>query len=456
MYQVQNRYEAYYKDYINRDVREFRLDCKILGKTISQSDIASVKIEYDLLSGAEEYTIGNLAAAKLTLVVSNKIAIYETNAIDLTISLKIVEPMFGEYWVPVNLGRFYVFDVSTTSLSRTITAYDDLYKTALENIYNSELEYPISVHKILDEICPKLGISYDSNIPNDTIERPETVTEVVYDKGKYVTVVSESNQVCLGMKLGQALMYIASYLNGNFMVDGDRCLKLITYPDSISKSLDSTKYAVPTTSLAYYNMNQIDCTVYQGNVISVGYDENSSCMVLENPFMDKARLLKILSKLNSIKYYQSKVKIKGDPTLQLGDLVEIKNIRSDGSIIDTQQIPILRMTFNYTGGCTNEIEAPCKPVAEKNINYKGTISSRVDNLESSVSNIQSTTQEIYESLGSLKTVKDNVDDMNIFIKNNTAISDEKFNRFQSILTKIEESNEAFEDEYNEIYNNKHL
>ena len=179
-------------------------------------------------------------------------------------------------------------------------------------------------------------------------------------------------------------------------------------------------------------------------------------MVLENPFMDKARLLKILSKLNSIKYYQSKVKIKGDPTLQLGDLVEIKNVRSDGSIIDTQQIPILRMTFNYTGGCTNEIEAPCKPVAEKNINYKGTISSRVDNLESSVSNIQSTTQEIYESLGSLKTVKDNVDDMDIFIKNNTAISDEKFNRFQSILTKIEESNEAFEDEYNEIYNNKHL
>ena len=459
MYQVPSQYQTYYKDYIDRDIREFKLDCRILGKTISQSEIASISIEYDLISGAEEYTIGNLAAAKLTMVISSSIQVFETNSIDLTVNLKARDKYGAEVWIPVPLGKFYVFEVSSTKLSRTITAYDDLYKTALERIYNSELEYPTTVYKILDEICPKLNILYDSNIPNETIERPEVVTETVLNNGKYEVVVSESNVVCLGMKVGQTLMYIASYLNGNFIVDGDRRLKLIKYPTGVAKRLDSTKYATPTVGLASYNMNQIDCTTYQGNVISVGYDENSSCMALENPFMDRARLLTILDELNNIKYYQSRVKLKGDPTLQLGDLIEIKHVGSDGRVLDTQQIPILRMTFSYTGGCTNEIEAPCKAETEKSINYKGTLSSRVDSLENTVTNIESdlkTNLELYDSINTLKTVKDNVDDMNTFVKNNTTISDNQLNQFRSILEKINISNDAFEDEYNEIYNNKYL
>lgn len=462
MYQVSSEFRDFYKNYIDRDIREFKLECKIIGKEISESDIASVKIEHDLISGAEEYTIGNLAAAKLTLVVSSNINVYEANEISLTVYLKVKDSKYTERWVPVPLGRFYVFEVSSTNLSRTIIAYDDLYKSALERIYNSKLEYPTTVHKILDEICPILNISYDIAIPDLTIERPEIVTEVVYDKGKYVTVKSESNQVCLGMKIGQTLMYIASYLNGNFIVDGDQKLKHIRYPRTPVKFLDHTKYAVPTIGLATYNMNQIDCTTYAGNVISVGYDENSSCMELENPFMDKGRLLTILDELNNIKYYQSKVRIKGDPRLQLGDLIEIEKVKKDGPNANTSslQIPILRMVFSYTGGCTNEIETPCKAVAEKSISYKGTISSRIDDLENNVSNIQSgiqsTTQELLESISALKTVKDNVDDMEIFIRSNTTITDSLNNQFLSIFAKIKESNEDFEDEYNKIYNNKYL
>lgn len=456
MYQVERKYEAYYKDYIDRDTREFKLSCSIMGKNVGQSSISSVNIEYDLISGAEEYTIGNLAAAKLTIVVSKDIVVYETNYIDLTVSLKARDVHGTEYWVPVPLGRFYVFEVSSTNLSRTITAYDDLYKTELERAYNSALVYPTTVHEILDEICPLLGISFDSNIPNETIERPEVVTETVLNNGKYEVVISDSNQVCLGAKVGQSLGYIASYLSGNFIVDGDRRLKLVKYPTSVTKSLDSKKYAVPTIGLASYNMNQISCTNYPGNVIHVGNDENSSSMTLENPFISRARLLNILDELNDIKYYQSKVKLKGDPTLQLGDLVEISHIGNDGSILDRQQIPILRMMFSYTGGCTNEIESPCKAISEKSINYKGTISSRIDSLESSVSSIQSTTQGIYDSLTSLKTVKDNVDDMNKFVEEHTTVSSSERNQYLSLVKKIEDSNAAFEDEYDEIYNNKYL
>ena len=81
---------------------------------------------------------------------------------------------------------------------------------------------------------------------------------------------------------------------------------------------------------------------------------------------------------------------------------------------------------------------------------------RIDGLESSVSSIQSTTQDIYDSITKLKTVKDNMDDMNTFVESNTRISTTLLNQYSSIVKKIQDSNAAFEDEYNEIYNNKYL
>lgn len=459
MYQfpIYSDYSTYYKDYIDRDVREFKLECDIA----SEAEISSINIDYDLISGAEEYTIGNLASAKLTMVVSSKVQVFETNEINLTVKLKTVTPNGIIEWVPVPLGRFYVFQTSSTKLSTTITAYDDLYKSALERIYNSGLEYPTSVHKILDEICPLLDITYDTSIPNETIERPEVVTETVYTNGKSETIKSESNQVCISMKVGQSLMYLASYLGGNFMVDGDHRLKLVTYPTTIAKSLDSTKYAPPTNDSASYDMRYIECTTYPGNIITAGFDDGIGSMALENPFMDKDRLTNILNKLNFISYKHSQVKIKGDPTLQLGDLVKIVHVSKEGIILDEQQIPILRMTFHYGGGCTNEIESPCKSVSEKAINYKGTIASRIDNLESSIDSIQSATLELYESMKALNTVRSNVDNMNLFLEQTSQYfpstpSNNETNQFKSIHTKINDSNEEFKEEYNEIYSNKYL
>ncbi len=456
------QHELYYDDYIERNSREFKLDCTIGGKKIPESDIASINIEYDLMSGAEEYTIGNLAAAKLTIVVSKNVEVFETNPIYLTVSLKARDEKGSEVWIPTNLGRFYVFDVSSTNLSKTITAYDDLYKKELEKTYESKLTYPTTVYEILNEICPLLDIDYSSSIPDETIERPEIVTETVFNNGKYEVVVSESDQVCLGMKVGQVLTCIASYVNGNFIVNGNRVLKLIKYPQEINKSLTPNKYAPPVIGLASYSMGKIDCMITQNNMISVGYDEDSSSMKLENPFMDRARLLAILDDLDKINYHQASVRIKGDPRLELGDLIEIINTNSDGGIISKQRIPILRMTFHYSGGCTNNIESPCKPIAEKTINYKGTLTSRLDNLEGTVSSMQSATQGLYDSINVLKSVKDYVDDMNKFVekqgpKNLTSeISESESKQYDAIFEKIKTSNNTFNSEYDEIYNNKYL
>ena len=243
MYQVPSQYARYYKDYIDKNVREFQLVCTINNKEIPESQISSINIDYDLLSGEEEYTIGNLASAKLTMVVSSDVLVFSTNEINLTVKLKAQDNNSNIIWIPVPIGRFHVFNVSSTNLSRTITAYDDLYKTELESEYISKLEYPQNIHDILDEICGILDISFSTAIPNHIINRPPIVNEIIKrDDGKLEIIESDSDRVCLGMTVGQALGYIASYLGGNFIVDGDARLKLINFPTSVSKSYDYTRF----------------------------------------------------------------------------------------------------------------------------------------------------------------------------------------------------------------------
>jgi hypothetical protein len=63
--------------------------------------------------------------------VSSNVNVYESQEINLTVKLKARDVYGTEIWIPVPLGRFYIFTVTSTKLSKTIVAYDDLYKVPL-------------------------------------------------------------------------------------------------------------------------------------------------------------------------------------------------------------------------------------------------------------------------------------------------------------------------------------
>lgn len=449
MYKVNSAYRAYYDEYINRDIREFKLECDLA----DIRNISSIKIDYDLASGGEEYIIGVLAAAKLTMTVSSTVKVQEGQEINLTVKLKAYDSRGLEIWIPVPLGKFYVFTVKTSTLSKTIEAYDDLYKTTLERVFVSGLEYPVSTHEVMSELCTALGVSGYTDIPNEQINRPEKVfTTVRNNNGKYEEVETDSNQVCLGMSIGEALSNIAAFLGGNFIVDGDNKIKLVKISEIVNKSYNASKYSEPVYGEAMYNMTRIACTTYPNNVIEVGFGEEASTIALENPLMDRTRLLNILYDLTLINYKQSSIKCKGDPTLQLGDLVEVTDLKGE-----TRKIPILRMGFSFTGGCTNTIEAMCKAETIKAINYKGTITSRLDTLENTVTYNSSELERINNSLEALNTIKDNVDSMNRLIDEvPTEMSLGRIQQFNTLLNQINQSDIAFENRYSAVYNSKYL
>lgn len=464
MYQVSSTYANYYKDFIDRNVRQFKLECTIKSnvdnKSIPESEIASLSIDYDLLSGAEEYTIGNLVSGKLTMKVSSNVQVFETNTITLTIKLKAIDMRQNEIWIPVPLGRFYVFSVSSTNLSKTIVAYDDLYKKELEQDFHSKLQYPTTTHQVINELCSILDIGYDSSsVPDVQISRPLVVTDKVKtSEGKYEVVKTDSNQVCFGLKVGNSLSSIATYLGGNFFVDGGLKLKFVKYPTSITKSYDFTKFAMPTYGSALYNVRNMSCTGYTEEVIEAKIDNDTgTAMVLSSPFVTQEKLTQLLNELKEISYRQAKVKVKGDPTLQVGDLIELYEISSGGVITNKVQIPILRMNFHYSGGCTNEIESPCKAEAEKTINYKGTISSRLDGLEKTVTNTSSEVEKIGNSLAYLNDIKNSLDAMNLFVNGlPLELSDGDITQYNLLMDQIKQNDKDFERDYKLVYNSKYL
>lgn len=450
MYTIKNvTHRQYYREHIEKDIREFKLECDIA----DNSNISSVKIDYDLASGGEEYIIGVLAAAKLTMVVSSKVNIQEGQEINLTVKLKAYDFNNMPIWIPIPIGKFYVFNITETTLSKKIEAYDDLYKTALEKAFDSKEAYPTTTHKVMSELCEALGVKGFTDIPNEEIKRPEKVfTTVRNNNGKYEEVETDSNKVCLGMSVGQALSNIASFLGGNFIIDGDNNIKLVKISESITKSLDSSKYTEPTYGEAIYNMTRIACTTYPNNVIETGFGEEASTMTLENPLMDRDRLMRIMHDLTLIKYQQASIRCKGDPTLQLGDLIEV--IDTKGGI---KRIPILRMTFSFTGGCTNTIEAMCKAETVKAINYKGTITTRLDTLENTVAFNGSEIEKINNSLEALDNIKYNVDSMNKLIDEvPTEMSLGRINQYNNLLNQINQSDVIFENRYSAVFNSKYL
>lgn len=461
MYKIDDAYIKPYEEYISKPGREFRLKCTVKNentvKSISQSNISLLQIDHDLVSGAEDYIVGNLAAAKLSITFDNSVDVKEGSEIILEVELKTILNTGQTYWVGIPLGSFFVFQIRKTALSQKIEAYDRLYQRKLEDKYNSSLVYPTTTHLILTEICKILGISYPLDIPNLVVNRPDVVNDLkLNDDGKYEVVETDSNQVGFGLTVGGMLSYMASYLSGNFILEGNNKLKLINlYTSGITKTYELSDYATPTVGDASYNIKCVQCTISTGEVLSYGYGEETQTMVIENPFFDSYRVSALASVITNIDYKPVNVRVKGDPTIQLGDIICLKNVPHIG----TTTFPVLKMKFSYSGGCKLEVESVCRTESEKAINYKGTVSSRVDTLETTVSKTNTEVDKLNNSIRLLNHIQRNLDSMELFIDINNStgtLSEANLTQYELLLIEIERNRTDFNEKYNLVYNHRYL
>jgi hypothetical protein len=461
VYKIDDAYIESYNEYISKPGREFRLRCTIVSGgsrySVPQSSIASLQIDNDLVSGAEDYVVGNLAAAKLTITFDNSVSIKERDKISLEVDLKTILRTGQTYWVPVPLGSYFVFQIKKAAISQKIEAYDRLYQTNLEKKYNSNLTYPTTTHLILSEICEILDIQYPSSIPNIVVNRPEVVNDLkLNDNGKYEVVETDSNQVGFGLTVGSMLSYMASYLCGNFILEGDNHLKLINlYTSKTNKYYNLSDYTTPTVGDATYDIKCVQCVISNGEVVSYGHGEEIETMVIENPFFDSYRVSELAAIVTNIDYKPVSVRVKGDPAIQLGDVICIKDVPHIG----TTTFPVLKMKFSYTGGCKLEVESVCRTKTEKAINYKGTVSSRVDTLETTVSKTNTEIDKLKNSVRLLNHMQKSMESMDLFIDVNDEIgelNEANLTQYELLLSEIRKSRSNFDEKYDLVYYHRFL
>ena len=460
MYKIDDAYIEPYNEYISNPGREFKLKCTIKNgsstSSISQSNISSLQIDHDLVSGAEDYVVGNLAAAKLTITFDNTVNVKEGSIISLEVGLKTILKTGYTHWVYVPLGSFFVFEINKTALTQRAEGYDGLYQKKLADAYRSKLEYPTSSRLILEELCTLLDVEYPSDIPNEPISRPKVVNDLkLNDDGKYEVVETSSNQVGYGLTIGAMLSYMASYYGGSFILEGNNKLKLVKVNMSnVTKAYDLNHYATPTVGDASYNIKCIKCTISAGETLVHGVGEESQTMEMENPFYDDYRLSELATAITNMSYKPVNVRIKGDPAIQLGDVICLNNAPHIGTI----KFPILKMKFSFSGGCKLEVESVCRTESEKAIKYKGTLSSRLDTLETTVSKTNTEIDKLNNSIRVLNQIQKSLGDMSLFIDKNLAetLSASDLDQYDLLLSVIERSRAEFNDKYNLVYDHKYL
>lgn len=460
------QYDNLYREFIVKNSREFKYKCIVDDVLLEDYQLSNFSIESDLVSEGNEFSIGNLVSKKLDIILSADVDIQEGSKMILSCSIKVIDNDI-ERWLEIPLGKFTVHTIATKKISKTIVAYDDLYAEILTRKYSSNLNYntstkTIKIEEVLKEICSTryLNIEYYANeLYSKTIKRPQVVNEKIYrNDGKFEVVESDSNQVCLGMTIGQALGYIASYLGGNFFIDGDNKLKLLKCDTSnVIASYNDNKFNLNNRGTSSYNLERIDCTTHEGNVITVGSGEVATSMKVENPFLDEARLFELLKELKTITYNSMNIKLWGDPTIQPGDVIRVYLKNNASGNVDTIKIPVMRLRLAFSGGCFNEIESKCVAAAEKSYEYKGTLASKVDDMSKTVSSVSSELDRINDSLVKLADVQDYVDQMDTFIGTlSTELSYSKKYQYELLLDKIMTSDTEFNSRYTAVISNKYL
>lgn len=165
-----------YADYLKRHDRQFIIKAVIDGTEYTSAQIIDFSIE-NALAGGDEFEIGTAIPSILTIKLrlpdpirpNAKVVPY------LALSLESMNWLEAKYpweemhipwisgateWMP--LGEFYIDTREKINDVWTYVCYDKLITANVA--YISQLSYPTTQKAIFDEICNRLGFTYDSSV----------------------------------------------------------------------------------------------------------------------------------------------------------------------------------------------------------------------------------------------------------------------------------------------------
>lgn len=283
-----------YQDVIVGPSRSIKARVKFNGDTLLDDDkVISVSLN-EIANSDEKVTIGELNSAK---------AVVEFEMPSDTIPLKngifsIQSGLLvnGEYEF-VDKGTFYIDEIESSMGSKivTVSGYDSIYRMNAE--YKPGIKYPALLEEAIQDICRQCNItSAIDNIPSITLDGyQENITCKTF----------------MGYCLG--LMGLNGRMNENN--------KLIGYwfEDSGFKVKWDNQFQ---SGFKLTSDNDVKITSVSCNGLISG---NGYGISFENPYMTQEILDGIYKKVNGLTYSPSTVEWRGNPSLQISDIIKVED-----------------------------------------------------------------------------------------------------------------------------------
>ena len=342
------------------------LDFKIAikDKTYTATDITNLTLDSVAMNGTA-LTIGS--------TYQNTIKITFSHLIEGLELLDEVTPQIGirlsdGTWDFTNLGVF-VLDSEVVqdrnNNTTTLSASDRM--CMLGGIYESKLTYPTPISDIAIEVANLSGVKINeadfARIPNTEINSFGSVT------------------------YRDAIGYIAQFAGGFATFDRDGLLDVRTLSDpNFMISPEQYQSKGLSKNESFYRIGGITCTVTtivkdeSGNetqetkMLQAGSSSGTQ-ITLINPSMTQVLLDELYQQLQDINFYPFALNWFGDPSLEVGDWITIKDMT--GNEFKT---PNLLYSLTFGGGLSAVSKADTTVTSSASFVYKGQLSQDVENI----------------------------------------------------------------------------
>ena len=319
-------------------------NAKYYATIVENGNTLEIKIDDFKYKGAinddDDISIGNTCSNSITFSIYNPSVLLENKEIKVRQGL-----MINNVLESLEVGYFTIQKPVSDGEKTSYTGYDRM--KLFEKAYFSNLSFPTTTGKMIDEICGIVGVEFNATLPNT-----------------YKISLKPEGYTCREM-----IGYLAALYGANAIINRDGKLEFVCYTQ-IDYTLDGSRYyedGIEINSESDFILQKITCSVSSGN------DENTTLTVgtgtqgisIENPLMTQSILSEIYNKIKNFTFRAMSVKFLGDFRLDLGDVISVKQ----GS--NEYKLPVMQIEHECDGGLISKVTSVAKTETEQEFSVKG-------------------------------------------------------------------------------------
>ena len=329
-------------NWIQQDSRTFQARITLEGKTITEG-ILSIRINGGS-SSEDDFSLGSAVSRYVELEIEKTGMRFEGYEFSLELGLN------GEY---IPMGYFTAEKPKGDEERLSITAYDRMVKTERACF----LELPDSTNTVA--VLKGVG----------TIAGIEVVTEGL-------TAIPMKKPV--GYTCREVLSYVAQLYGGFAICNRAGKIEIKSYEDNDYTVTAGRYWDSFTHNDLPFVLGKITCYTgknKKGEDISIHVGDGVRGIYFSNPFMDQTALDNIWGKLRNYTYMPGSFRFLGDPRIDPWDVLTVEDRNGN-----SYKVPAMKLTQEYDGGLSTEVEAVGKTEAEQSTGFTGPNTQNMDRL----------------------------------------------------------------------------